>query len=141
MKALLTVLVSVFAVSASADYTFSCASGTNSGDVVTVSGCMGEDGYLVECAGDNYPYLTVTKELWSSAWKTAPVINITKMPITVVDVQVNAEEEASVAIELIDDTYGKMKLDWTGGEGAGGTWVLDMPSMKNSFKVVGCQVN
>lgn len=141
---LLTVFLTLIMASnvwANGEYTiFNCTSGTKSGDVVTISGCVsGEGNEVIACGSDSVGYVTVTKEHWAGVPKmTPPVVEIVKYPSVYAEVQL---DEEAFSLDLNEKSIGKIDLksamNPVNKEGYD-QLVLKTKNFNNSFKVVGC---
>lgn len=116
---------------------FTCKSGTHSGKVVKLQFCVEEDSQqVVDCRSEEaYGGHVVLK-------KTTPTIKgdmIEKIKIPTDFFYFSWEEESS-NLEFAGD-FGKLELNYVGGEMPGGSMNIDLQGIKHSFKVVGCQLN
>ncbi len=137
---LVTVLFSASAL-ANGEYTiFTCTSGTRSGDVVSISGCVsGEGDGLIACGDDGVAYLTITKENWAGVPKmTPPVIETVRIPSSYFAFE---WQEELFSLSMDDVIWGSVNLVFVGGENPKGPQQFDLETktFNNSFKVVGCE--
>lgn len=132
----LTILALAQSAFASEVTKVTCTSGTKAGDTVTVQFCSqyrdGEDSVLTGCSSGEVPYVSITKVFVTESFKGSPTIVNASIPAAAATVFSWVED----GLELQIGTA--LNLSVVAGEDSN---ILDVnfKSIKNSFKVVGCE--